>query len=114
MKTILIATLLCASTLTAQEQHRLTPAFWAVNAANFGAAALDVESTQHCIHTGACKEGNFLMPSSRAGQYAETMGLAALNLAVSAHLKHKGERWWIGPVIGVSVHGFAAGWNLHF
>jgi hypothetical protein len=120
MRTIVgyvVLALLLTAKVKCQEKppaEKLGVVFWIVNGANFGAAALDVESTQRCIRELKCHEGNPIMPSGRGGQYAEMMGIAAASTFVSAKLKRNGEKWIVLPVIGITGHGFAASWNFHF
>ena len=104
--------------LSAQVQspcHKADAPLVIVNALNFGAAAFDVETTQRCIRAGTCHEANPLMPSNRAGQYAQAFAIGAVVGGVSWKLKKDHSRaWWIPPVINASAHLAAGFLNLRF
>jgi hypothetical protein len=60
-----------------------------------GATILDIESAQHCIHSGGCREGNPIMGQSRAQEYGVAMPITALVYYLSVREKQHG-------------HGFSA------
>jgi hypothetical protein len=79
--------------------------FYLVNGLHLGLAALDVGLTQHCIANHHCREGNPLMPSSFAGQFALDSAFVGTGAFVSYHLKKQNSKlWWLSPVIGISAH----------
>ncbi len=79
--------------------------FFLVNGLHLGLAALDVGLTQHCIANHHCREGNPLMPSSFAGQFAVDSAFVSTGAFVSYRLKKQNSKlWWLSPVIGISAH----------
>lgn len=83
-------------------------AFVLVNALQVPAIVLDVESTQHCIHAGLCREGNPLMPTSRGRAYAVDFSLLAVEDWGALRLRKGRKRWWWSPPAAAgSVHLWA-------
>jgi hypothetical protein len=83
----------------------LDPKFFLINGLHLGLAALDVALTQHCIANQHCREGNPLMPSSFAGQFAVDSALVTTGAFVSYRLRKQDSKlWWLSPVIGASAH----------
>jgi hypothetical protein len=79
--------------------------FFLVNGLHLGLAALDVSLTQRCIANHHCREGNPLMPSSFAGQFALDSAYVVTGAFVSFRLKKQESKlWWLSPVIGISAH----------
>ena len=54
------------------------------------ATVADIETTQSCIKTGTCKEGNPLMGQSRAQQYSVGMSINAFAFWATAEQKRHG------------------------
>jgi hypothetical protein len=76
-----------------------------LNSIHLGIALLDVELTQNCIEEHKCREGNPIMPSSRAGQIGFDLGSVALTAAGSYWArKHNEKIWWIAPAAGIAAH----------
>jgi hypothetical protein len=87
--------------------------FWLANGAHAGAAVADVEITQHCIANHTCREGNPLMPSSRAGAYGVAMGMVLFEGYMGHSIrKQGGKAWWVCPMMGVSAHGVGIGFTV--
>jgi hypothetical protein len=87
--------------------------------AQVGAAALDVEMTQHCINKGTCYEANPLMPESRWGQYAVKGGVITSTLFFGLGLRRTEGKWarrlwWVPQAanIGASLYGASTGWRF--
>ena len=97
--------------LHAQGQPRtITPGFVALNAANFGVAALDVALTRQCIDNGTCHEVNPLMKGSAIHMYTVTLGMATAGTVFSYYAKkHDSKTWLVAPIVGIAAHGFAIG-----
>jgi hypothetical protein len=84
--------------------------FIGVSALAMGLTIADIETTQHCLGNGTCKELNPLMPHSRAGMYAVNVPVNALAIYMSYRLKANGHRtWWIAPIAISGAHGVGAG-----
>jgi len=86
--------------------------------AEAGAAALDVELTQHCIHKGTCYEANPFMPSNRWGQYGMTAGFITCTFFTGVGMRRWENKWvrrlwWIPQAanVGTSLYGAATGWR---
>lgn len=89
--------------------------FVALTVAQFASAAFDIESTQRCIRSGACKEGNPLMGQTRAQEYAVAFGGEALVTVLAYKLKKHGHAAWkIAPIFDVGLHGVLGGMNFRF
>ena len=114
MRHFLILALCC--TLHAQERPRTADApFVVLNAASFGAAALDVALTQRCVHAGTCHEANPLMRGSAGRMYGVALGITAAGTLMSYEAKkHDSRTWMIAPIVSISAHGFGAGMALRF
>lgn len=83
-----------------------------LNGLQFGLAFADIETTQHCIDEHTCREGNPLMPSSKAGMFSVSLGFAAFTAVASYRLKKQHARgWWIAPAVSFAGHavGLASG-----
>jgi hypothetical protein len=81
--------------------------------AHLGTAVADVELTQHCIARGTCREGNPLMPQSRAGMYSVDFSLVGLATWQSYRAHKRGERlWWLAPTAGIAAHSAGIGTGL--
>jgi hypothetical protein len=83
-----------------------------LNGAHLALAFADIETTQHCIDAHTCREGNPLMPSSAAGKFRVSLGIATYTAASSYWLKkHNSKAWWAGPAVGIAAHsvGLASG-----
>jgi hypothetical protein len=88
-----------------KQPRTLDSKFFVVNGLHLGLAALDVGLTQHCIANHHCREGNPLMPSSFAGQFALDSAFVGTGAFVSYRLKKQNSKlWWLSPVIGISAH----------
>jgi hypothetical protein len=88
-----------------KQPRTLDSKFFLVNGLHLGLAALDVGLTQHCIANHHCREGNPLMPSSFAGQFALDSAFVGTGAFVSYCLKKQNSKlWWLSPVIGISAH----------
>lgn len=86
-----------------------SPPNWMVHSFNVVATVADVESTQHCLHAGTCREGNPLMSSKRAGAYAVSLSLTGIETVFSENQRKHGHKyWWIVPLLGGSIHTGAA------
>lgn len=111
-----LAILALALPLSAQQPERVvTRTFVALNAAAFGAAALDVASTRRCINAGTCHETNPLMKCSSGCQYARVFGETAVGTLVAYEMKKHGQReWWLVPTAMIGEHGVCAGLNMRF
>lgn len=84
-----------------------------LNGLHLSLAVADITMTQHCIDAHTCREGNPLMPSSEAGKYGLSVGIAAYTAATSYWFKkHRSRIWWAGPTVGIAAHtvGLASGW----
>ena len=76
---------------------------------HLGTALLDVELTQSCIASHQCREGNPIMPSSQAGQFAVSLGFVAYGSGVGYWLKKHGSRmWWLPDAAGIAAHSAGA------
>ena len=90
-------------------RRTLTPSFYLFNGLHLGVAVFDVEMTQQCIASHKCREGNPLMPSSRAGALSLNLALVGYGTFVSYKLrKHESKLWWLSPAIGTASHGVGA------
>jgi hypothetical protein len=84
--------------------------FIGMSALAMGLTVADIESTQHCLRNGTCRELNPLMPHSRLGMYAVNVPVNALAMYVSYRLKAGGHKtWWIAPIAISGAHGVGAG-----
>ncbi len=84
--------------------------FVGMSALVMGLTIADIESTQHCLGNGTCRELNPLMPHSRAGMYAVNIPVNALAMYLSYRLKAGGHKtWWIAPIAISGAHGVGAG-----
>ena len=74
--------------------------FWLWTSVAVGLTVADIELTHHCIHKGACREANPLIPpTSRAKLYGLQFGITAANSYLAYRLKRKGrKRWWLGRI----------------
>ena len=90
----------------AAKRHRAIDAeFLLVNGLHLGTAILDVELTQSCIASHHCQEGNPIMPSSQAGQFAVSFAFVAYGSGVGYWLKkHKSRMWWMPAAAGIAGH----------
>jgi len=82
------------------------------NGLQFSLAFADIESTQRCIDEHTCREGNPLMPSSQAGKFSVSLGIAAFTAVASYRLKKlRSKGWWVAPAVGIAGHavGLASG-----
>jgi len=83
--------------------------YFLINGLHLGLAALDVGLTQHCLANHHCREGNPLMPSSFAGQFAINSAFVSTAAFVSFRLKKQDSRiWWISPAVGIGAHSAGA------
>ena len=83
-----------------------------LNGLQFSLAFADIETTQHCIDEHTCREGNPLMPSSQAGKFSVSLGIAAFTAVASYRLKKQHSKgWWIAPAVSIAGHavGLASG-----
>ena len=88
-----------------KQPRTLDSKFFLINGLHLGLAALDVGLTQHCLANHHCKEGNPLMPSSFAGQFAINSAFVSTAAFVSFRLKKQDSRmWWLSPVVGIGAH----------
>lgn len=84
--------------------------FVGMSALVMGTTIADIETTQHCLGNGTCRELNPLIPHSRAGMYAVNIPINALAMYVSYRLKAGGHKtWWIAPLAISGAHGVGAG-----
>ena len=84
--------------------------FIGMSALAMGLTVADIETTQHCLGNGTCRELNPLMPHSRAGMYAVNVPVNALLMYVSYRLKAGGHKtWWIAPIAISGSHAIGAG-----
>jgi hypothetical protein len=96
--------------LKPKPQHVADAKFISMSALAMGLTIADIESTQHCLGDGTCRELNPLMPHSRAGMYAVNIPVNALLMYVSYRLKAGGHKtWWIAPLAISGAHGVGAG-----
>jgi hypothetical protein len=93
--------------LQKQKTARVADAkFIGMSALAMGLTIADIESTQHCLGNGTCKELNPLMPHSRAGMYAVNIPINAAAMYLSYRLKASGRKaWWIAPLTITTAHG---------
>ncbi len=90
--------------------------FWLWTSVAVGLTVADIELTHHCIHKGACREANPLVPlTSRAKLYGLQFGITAANSYLAYRLKRKGrKRWWL-PLFSLSAaHGVGVALGVHF
>ena len=88
-----------------KRQRTFDSKFFVINGLHLGLAALDLGLTQHCIANHHCREGNPLMPSSFAGQFAVDSAFVGTGAFVSYRLKKQNSKlWWLSPVVGISAH----------
>jgi hypothetical protein len=89
--------------------------FWALTAASAGLMVADIEGTQRCLRSGTCREGNPLMPSSRAKVYAVqvpiTVGITYLAYRLK---KAKCAAWWLPHTALIGAHGIGFTLSLRF
>ena len=87
--------------------------FWALTAATGAATVLDVELTQHCLHTElGCRERNpiFGPQPSRARMYGVVAGenfacaYLAYRLKKSQHRRLR-RLWWVPQTVAIAGHG---------
>jgi hypothetical protein len=84
--------------------------FVSMSALAMGLTIADIESTQHCIGNGTCREMNPLMPHSRAGMYAVNVPVNAGLMYLSYRLKASGNKsWWIAPLAISGSHAVGFG-----
>ena len=84
--------------------------FIGMSALAMGLTIADIETTQHCLGNGTCRELNPLMPHSRAGMYAVNVPVNSLAMYVSYRLKAGGHKtWWIAPIAISGAHAVGAG-----
>lgn len=84
--------------------------FVGMSALVMGTTIADIETTQHCLGNGTCRELNPMIPHSRAGMYAVNLPINALAMYVSYRLKAGGHKtWWIAPIAISGAHGIGAG-----
>jgi hypothetical protein len=84
--------------------------FIGMSALAMGLTIADIETTQHCLGDGTCRELNPVMPHSRVGMYAVNVPVNALLMYVSYRLKAGGHKtWWIAPIAISSSHAIGAG-----
>jgi hypothetical protein len=87
--------------------------FVAMSALAMGLTIADIESTQHCIGNGSCRELNPLMPTSRAGMYAVNIPVNAGLMYLSYRLKASGHKtWWIAPLAISGAHAVGFGFKF--
>ena len=89
--------------------------FFAVNGLQFGAAALDIESTQKCIRDRRCFEGNPLVPENHLGAYAVSFSVAGIETWGAYYFKrHRNRLWWSPPSAGTGFHlvGAVHSWRI--
>jgi hypothetical protein len=55
-----------------------------------GMTVLDIESSQHCIHTGGCREANPILGQTRAQQYGVAIPITGLVYYLSVREKQHG------------------------
>ena len=111
----LLVLVLSATCFAQQPERVVTPGFVALNAAAFGAAALDVAMTRHCIDSNACHETNPIMKGGAGRMYALSFAVQGLGTFVSYKLKQSGSRTWvIAPIVGIGVHSYGAGIALRW
>jgi hypothetical protein len=86
--------------------------------AEAGAAAIDVELTQHCIHEGTCYEANLFMLSNRWGQYGAKAGFITSTFFTGLGMRRSENKWvrrlwWIPQAanVGMSLYGASTGWR---
>jgi len=85
--------------------HTFSRSYFLLNGLHLGMALFDVELTQNCIADHHCREGNPIMPSSRAGQLGISFGTFAYASGTSYWLKkHHSRYWWIAPAAGIVGH----------
>jgi hypothetical protein len=111
----LLVLVLSATCFAQQPERVVTPGFVALNAAAFGAAALDVTTTRRCIDANTCHEANPLMQGSAGRQYSIALSTAAAGTLIDYAMEKHGHR--VGrlvPWIVMGVHGFGAGMALRF
>ena len=90
---------------TYKRERILDSKFFVINGIHLGMATLDVALTQRCIANHHCMEGNPLMPSSFAGQFALDSAFVSTGAFVSYRLKKQNSKlWWLSPVVGISAH----------
>lgn len=87
--------------------------FISMSALVMGLTIADIETTQHCLGNGTCKELNPLIPHSRAGMYAVNLPINALAMYLSYRLKAGGHKtWWIAPLVISGAHGVGVGFTF--
>jgi hypothetical protein len=87
--------------------------FIGMSALAMGLTIADIESTQHCLGNGTCRELNPLMPNSRAGMYAVSIPVNAVAMYLSYRLKASGHKtWWIVPLAISGAHGVGVGFRF--
>jgi len=93
-----------------QSKRVVDAKFIGMSALTMGLTIADIESTQHCMANGTCKELNPLMPHSRAGMYAVNIPINAAAMYLSYRLKASGHKtWWIAPLVVSGAHGVGFG-----
>jgi len=84
--------------------------FIGMSALAMGLTIADIETTQHCLGNGTCRELNPMIPHSRAGMYAVNIPINALAMYVSYRLKAGGHKtWWIAPIAISGAHAVGTG-----
>jgi hypothetical protein len=87
--------------------------FVGMSALVMGFTIADIETTQHCLSNGTCKELNPSMPHSRAGMYAVNIPVNAFAMYLSYRLKASGHKtWWIAPIAVSGAHAVGAGFTF--
>jgi hypothetical protein len=94
----------------AKPKRTIDAKFIGMSALVMGTTIADIETTQHCLGNGTCRELNPMIPHSRAGMYAVNLPINALAMYVSYRLKASGHKtWWIAPIAISGAHGVGAG-----
>ena len=112
MSMLICLILLLPLNLNAGENKK---AFWLLTAANYASAVADIELTQACLRSGACREGNPLLPSDRKKLYAIQMGLSTLTAIISYKwMKDDSKYWYVPQVAIIGAHGVGITFGLKF
>ena len=116
MKLVLLILVLAlpAVAQSVPDAHQSAPSFALLTMADIGVTVADVEATQHCISNHTCREGNPLLPSSRAGAYAVGLGVAGVETGLGWWMRRHGkQRWWVPQTVNIAAHGIGIGFTLN-
>ena len=100
-----------------RQKHRkvLDRNFLLLMGAGTALTVLDFEMTQSCLARRVCREGNPLVPTSRAGMYATNIPFNAALYYLSYRRKASGKRlWWVAPLAILGSHAVGVVSNVPF